>query len=102
MKVEFEAKAYLGNYQSIEDVMAGHEMPLITTGTGKYYDEQGYARIGSVIVIVDIDSKDEIVTNQIAALKTQLQSVRADNQQKENAIVDKIKNLQAITYSPVV
>ena len=102
MKIEFEAKAYISKYTTVEDVMTGLEMPIITNGTGKYYEEEGYARIGSAIVIIDIDSKDEIITNQIVALKTHLQAVRAENQKNENVIVDKIKNLQAITYSPVV
>lgn len=40
-----------------------------------------------------------VMAAKLAALKDQLQAVRAENQQRENAILDQISKLQAIDYT---
>jgi hypothetical protein len=39
---------------------------------------------------------------QLEALKAELQKVRAENQQRENAILDRISKLTAIEYTEAV
>jgi len=99
MQVKYEAAAYLPGYVTIEDVANGKTMPMITEGQSTYFEKEGYPYIGSVIVTIDLDPQDKIVANQIKALEEQLQTVRAENQQRENTIKDKISKLQAITMS---
>ena len=99
MKVQFEAKAYMSKYSRIEDVANGKEMPFITA-TGNYYESEGYPLIGTAIVTIELHSKDEILSNRLAALQAQLQTVRAENQKRENAVLDEISKLQAITFTP--
>lgn len=96
-KVTFQAKAYLGNYTSIQDVIAGKSMPHITQG-GTYYEEEGYPLIGTVEVTITLHSNDKVVQNQIGALQKQLQKQRADAHRAEQAILEKISKLQALTF----
>jgi hypothetical protein len=99
MKVEFQAKAYMSKYSRIEDVANGKELPIITE-TGNYYESEGYLLIGTATVTIELHSKDEILSNRLAALQAQLQTVRAENQKRENAVLDEISKLQAITFTP--
>lgn len=99
MKVEYEAVVYLPSYVTIEDVANGKSMPMISEHESSYFEGEGYPLIGKAVVTIELDSQDKIVANQISALEAQLQTVRAENQQRENAITDKISKLQALTMS---
>lgn len=94
MKVQFTAKAYLPTYIRMEDVVNGVEMPSITQYSSYFGDQL----IGVATVTIELFSKDEITNKQLEALQRQLQTVRAENQQRENAILDQISKLQAISY----
>lgn len=103
MQVEFQAYAYKTTYSSpIGMMLAGEVMPHICEASdmsdGQYTKD--WARIGTVRVIVDFDDNNTIVANQIEALKVQLNSVRAENYEREQMILNQIKNLQAIEYTP--
>lgn len=95
MKTTFTAKAYLPTHCRIEDVANGKEMPLLATD-GKYWEQQGYPEIGEAIVTITLFSQDKIIANKLQALQDQLQTVRAENQRRENAILDQISKLQAL------
>jgi len=100
MKVQFQAKAYLSKYRDIADVANGECLPQIIAGNeSSYYEQQGYSLIGTATVTVELHTEDQIMAAKLAALKEQLQAVRAENQQRENAILDQISKLQAIDYA---
>ena len=98
MKVQFAAKAYLSSYHDITEVANGSHMPMICHGDSSYFKEQGFAPIGTATVTIELHTNDQIMAAKIEALQAQLQTVRAENQQRENAILDKISKLQAISY----
>lgn len=100
MQVQFKQSAYLNlKYSSINDVIDGHYTPMMADADGSgYFESQGYVRIGTANVTLEISSDDEIASHQIAALQRQLQTVRAENQQRENAILDQISKLAAISH----
>jgi hypothetical protein len=61
-------------------------------------DTEGWAEVGVATITVTFHNRDELVAKELDGLNTQLQKVRAENQQRENAILDRISKLQAITY----
>ena len=96
MQVQFTAKAYLPTYARMEDVVNGSEMPLIGHGNdNSYFMRQGYALIGTAKVTIELHTEDKILADKLDAL---LQTVRAENQQRENAILEQISKLTAISY----
>lgn len=99
MQVTYKASAYLDlKYQSLKDFAEGVFTPMLSDVNGSdYFDREGYARIGTATVTVDLHTENEIAANQLASLQKQLQAVRAENQQRENAILDQISKLQALT-----
>lgn len=100
MKVQFQAKAYLSKYHDIEDVANGECLPqIIADNESIYYEQQGYSLIGTATITVELHTEDQLMAAKLAALKEQLQAVRAENQQRENAILDQISKLQAINYT---
>lgn len=101
MKATFTAKAYLPTHSRIEDVANGSYMPLLSGGDGDYFERQGYPEIGEAIVTITLFSQDKIIANRLQALQDQLQTVRAENQKRENAILDQISKLQALPMAEV-
>ena len=63
-----------------------------------HYLKDGWVVIGSATVTVEYLSKEERQSKQLVALKEKLQTVRAENQKRENAILDQISKLQALTF----
>jgi hypothetical protein len=59
---------------------------------------ENWAEVGEATVTVKLYPHDKIVSKELDGLKTQLQAVRAENQQRENAILDRISKLQAIDF----
>lgn len=97
MQVEFEAKAFMSKYVSIDEIANGKSMPLVAQ-FGNRLAGDGYTHIGTARVIITIDPQDKIVSNQIAALRQQLQTVRAEHQREQNALIDQISKLEALTF----
>lgn len=94
MKVEFQAKAFINAaFMSIENVVNGQRMPVIVADGGCL---DGYSQIGTCTVIIDVMPKDKIIASQVDALRKQLHTVRAENQRRENAILDQISKLEAL------
>ena len=62
------------------------------------YEQNGWIVTGTATISVEYLSEEEVSAKQLDALKTELKTVRANNQQRENAIVDRINKLQALTY----
>lgn len=59
---------------------------------------EGWVQVGTARISVDVLPMESIHTGQLDALKAELQKVRAENQQRENAILDRISKLTAIEY----
>jgi len=55
-----------------------------------------WVEVGVATITVTLHPREEVVAKEIEGLNTQLQKVRAENQQRENAILDRISKLQAI------
>lgn len=96
------AWAYASYGRTVDETLSGKAQPMLSTqgpGTGSYFEREGYAYIGIAQVTVEVNSPDQIVMDQIKGLNAQLESVRAESQQKENAILLQISKLQALTMS---
>lgn len=99
-EVTFEAFAYLPKYVEIDAVRNGEELPAISLcDNDGWYAKEGYPKIGTVKVTIDLHSADNIVQQQIEALNVELQNERAKSQQRQNAILNQISKLQALTFS---
>jgi hypothetical protein len=59
----------------------------------------GWVEVGIATITVTFYPSDELVAKELEGLNIQLQKVRADNMMRENAILDRISKLQAITYT---
>lgn len=102
MQFTYEASVYIDlQWNSLESVIKGKSQPMIADKDGStYFDREGYARIGTATVTVELFSENEIVAGQISALNQALQKERAESQQRQNAILESISKLQAINYTP--
>jgi hypothetical protein len=60
--------------------------------------DTGWIEVGTATINVRLIEPDLVISRQLAGLKTQLQTVRAENQQRENAILNRISKLQAIGF----
>lgn len=98
MQVQFKAKAYLSSYIDITEVANGSYMPMITNADIGYFEQQGYSLIGTATVTIELHTNDQVVAAKLESLQAKLQTVRAENQRRENAILDKISKLTAISY----
>jgi hypothetical protein len=98
--------AWLPSYTSVDDLMAAVlkgntarvvDMPMYTiTNMGKGSDP--YTLIGEAEITLTLKPRDELVTAQVAALQRELQAERAESMRKQNAIMDRISKLQALTF----
>ena len=62
-------------------------------------DCEGWAEVGTAQITVTLFDRDTVMGKELEGLKAQLQTVRADNHMRENAILDRISKLQAIEYT---
>jgi hypothetical protein len=60
---------------------------------------EDWVEVGSAEITVTLFHRDEVIANELDGLNTQLQKVRAENQQRENAILDRISKLQALEWT---
>ena len=98
-KIVFEAFAYLPKYVDLTEVQTGEQIPSISQKEhDSWYAKEGYPMIGSVTITLSLYSNDKIVQGQIEALNTELQKERADSQVRQNAILNQISKLQALTF----
>lgn len=88
--------AYLDEYTALDDFLSGKSKPSVLTFFAE--DVRGYTYLGPCTITTECKPKDELVMAQIESLKAMLQTVRADNQKRENAILDRISKLTAIGY----
>lgn len=58
-----------------------------------------WTEVGIAEITVTFYPRDTVVDKELNGLNTQLQKVRAENQQRENAILDRISKLQALEYT---
>jgi hypothetical protein len=100
MNIELTALVYLPTHTSMEEVTSGKWLPVFSVGDNPYYEKEGYPIIGTATITISLHSRDDIVAKQIKSLNAQLQAVRAENYQREAVVLDKIKNLQALTLIP--
>jgi hypothetical protein len=59
---------------------------------------EGYTKIGKGEVTITIASRDEIVTGKVDSLRADLAKDRAESQVRQNALMQKISELEALTY----
>ena len=97
MQITYTGHAYLYKTTKLEDVLEGREPPSIMRR--KYDDLAGYTYLGPVTVTTECRPQDEIVCAQIENLRAMLQTVRAENQERENFLIDQISKLTAIGYT---
>ena len=94
-------------WQSIDDITARIDRGEIDQALGSLVytshdmsDAEGWTEVGTAEVCVTFFPRAEVVAKEIDSLKQQLQKTRAENHLRENAILDRISKLQAITYVP--
>ena len=101
MQITYTQQAWINpQFMSVDQVRKGDAEPYLTSSApsgGGYYEQEGYLHIGVAEISLTIIDDAEATKNQIAALNRKLESVRAESQQRENAILLKISKLQALT-----
>lgn len=58
----------------------------------------GWTRVGDAEVTITLAPHEEQVAQAVRTLQMQLQAERAESQQRQNAILERISKLQALTY----
>jgi hypothetical protein len=97
-QITYTVNAYINpSYNSIDRVRSGQSTPLLLNAEPGCSSLSDYTFVGHGSVTLDVVSDDEYVSAQISALNSQLQTVRAEAQQKENQILLQISKLQALT-----
>jgi hypothetical protein len=59
---------------------------------------EDWVEVGVATITVTLYPREELVAKELEGLNNQLANVRAENQQRENAILDRISKLQALDY----
>jgi len=99
-KVTYKANAFLDmRYgDKLQDFTKGSATPILTRGDGSYWAGEGYTHIGEAEVTVTLYSHDKMVQSSIDAFQKQLEKHRADAYMAEQAILEKISKLSALTF----
>lgn len=63
------------------------------------WSDMNYTKVGFGEVTITIAGKDEIVQGKVEQLRAQLQADRASSQARQNALISKISELEALTYT---
>jgi predicted transposase YdaD len=93
MEITFNAFAYKSSWLEMAKIESGKTMPII------WFDETDqYTKIGTAVVTITLFPKEQIYTHELTALNKALDNVRAENQVRENDILDRISKLTALTY----
>ena len=72
----------------------------ITVFEPNFHPGAGYTRVGSGEITLTIASKDEIMAGKVEALRAELAKDRANSQLRQNALIRKIGELEALCYEP--
>lgn len=94
MEITFKAFAYKDEFTDMDRIESGKAMPYIIS----YPSSSVGSQIGTAVVTVTLYPANDIQAKELDRLNKQLQEVRAENQQRENAILDQISKLQALTF----
>lgn len=105
MKVQFnDVHVYLQTFlgssgeHELKNICRGKLLPHFSTGVCNYFEGQGYPLIGKATITVELFKPEEIHGKQVEALRRQLQKMRAEHQQAQNALIDQISKLEALTF----
>lgn len=99
MKQTYAAKAFINpKHETPDDLMKGTVRPVLVTGRDDYWVKDGYVHVANASVTLERLDDKTIHKQQLEGLSVALAAVRADNQRRENAILDQISKLQAIGY----
>lgn len=60
----------------------------------------GWVHGGNAEVVITFFDEKQIQSEKVQALRTQLEQDRADSQIRQNALIRKISELEALTYEP--
>jgi hypothetical protein len=83
-----------------EDLRSGDIGPQLMYCTTDVSSAEGYIVVGKGTVTVEMHSANDVVANQVVALRKQVQNIRAEAQSEVNRLEDQIRNLQALTFEP--
>ena len=64
------------------------------------FSNSGYTRVGIGEITITMATKDQIITGKVESLRAELERDRADSQVRQNALIRKIGELEALTYEP--
>ena len=81
---------------------SAHIIDALTFSNADMSPNPEWLQVGFAEVTLTMLDDKHATANQLAKLQRELQNVRAANQQRENAIMDKISKLQAIDYTQEV
>lgn len=108
MKIETTTNAFVTNdYQMrglLDAIKEGNQdraVEQLTYAPDHMIGYEGWIHVGTARITVELLPVEDMQSAQLAALKAELQKVRAENQQRENAILDAISKLQALEYVEV-
>jgi hypothetical protein len=60
---------------------------------------EDWVEVGVATITVTLHPREELLAKELEGLNNQLANVRAANQQRENAILDRISKLQALEWT---
>jgi hypothetical protein len=97
-------KAYISEYRTIDEVKRYEGEDLLNMVSFSNFDltDNGYTVIGEAEISLRVLDEDQILSNKIASLTRQKQSIIAEAQAKATVIEGQIQSLLAITYKPEV
>lgn len=95
--ITYTAHAYACEWQDVDAIISGKDTPMLTHSGPEHLSESDLY-LGTCTVSIDLAPKEEIATAQMARLRALLENLRAESQKRENAIIDRINKLQALTY----
>jgi predicted PhzF superfamily epimerase YddE/YHI9 len=89
------------SFQDITDITDGGEASKVIGALGYTNHDMtnsGWIKVGAATITVELMNEGDVNSAQMASLKAELQQTRADNQVRENDILDRISKLGALTY----
>lgn len=97
---------WLGNYsrhdaRSLQIINNVDDLVIWSTEMDRFAPAN-HTKVGTGEVTVTIAGVDEIVSGKVQALRKELEQDRADSQMRQNALIRKISELEALTYEPGV
>ena len=96
--ITYTANAYAPEWQDIGEIVSGKAAPLTTIHDADCLSESD-TYLGKATITLELVSMEQITAAQIKRLESMLETVRAENQKRENALLDRISKLTAIGYT---